>query len=57
MKTSSTFKMSKSIKRALSLFPFKNSHDRGTYKKLMIESQLHSLVTPKLSKSAESDPA
>lgn len=42
MKPTSNFKMSKTVKRMLSLFPFKSNESRTHFKKHMILSQLTS---------------
>lgn len=54
MKTNSTFKMAKQTKIMLALTKFKNSEAKTNFRKLMIESQLHSSVSIKPLK-ADSD--
>lgn len=39
MKTDKNFKISKETKRMMALFKFKDQHDRGSFKKSMIEAQ------------------
>lgn len=51
MKTNSSFKLSKAIKRRLSLFKFKNTQEKNTYKKLMIQAQLFENISTKTSKN------
>jgi hypothetical protein len=55
MRTSSTFKMSKSTKRMLALGTFKSKALENVFKTAMIQSQLYSSVTPRTSKSNDSD--
>lgn len=43
MKTSSSFKLDKSIKRTLSTFS--DSHKRGEFKRLMIQAQVNEETT------------
>jgi len=47
MKPNNNFKLAKQTKRCLSLFTFKSKDAKSTYKKLMIEAQMYSLVAPK----------
>lgn len=40
MKTSGTFKINKQTKRYMALGKFKDEHDRGHFKRMMIEAQV-----------------
>lgn len=59
MKPSSTFKMSKTTKRMLSLFDFKDVHEKNSFKREMIFSQLYSEAASRSNakNSKESDQA
>jgi hypothetical protein len=39
MKTDKNFKLNKETKRMMALFKFKDAHDRGAFKKSMVEAQ------------------
>jgi len=51
MKTNSSFKLSKEIKRRLSLFKFKNTQEKNMYKKLMIQAQLFENIPTRTEKN------
>lgn len=40
MKADKNFRLSKTSKRMLALMQFKNEHDRGAFKRLMIDAEL-----------------
>ena len=40
MKADKNFRLSKTSKRMLALMHFKNEHDRGAFKRLMIDAEL-----------------
>lgn len=40
MKTDKNFRLSKTSKRMLALMQFKDEHDRGAFKRLMIEAEV-----------------
>ena len=40
MKADKNFRLSKTSKRMLALMPFKDEHERGSFKRLMIEAEL-----------------
>ena len=48
------FKLSKSSKRMLALFRFKDSHDRGAFKRQMIEAEVTS-IRAKFAKTKEKE--
>ncbi len=57
MKSGSTYKMSKQTKTGLALHKFKDAHDRGAWKRAMIQAELSALVQPKREKSRREAPA
>ena len=50
-KPTSTYKMSKQTKTGLALHKFRNAHDRGAWKRAMIEAELSAAHQPKREKS------
>ena len=42
MKFTSTYKMSKALKTHLALAKFKDAHQKGAWKRAMIEAEIHS---------------
>jgi len=57
MKPTSTFKMRAQTKRFLALSKFKDAHDRGAFKRMMIDAQLaaEAAARAKLDKSQKDD--
>ena len=51
MKPTATFKLSKTTKTMLALGKFKDEHDRGAWKRAMIDAQLSAAYQPKKEKS------
>ena len=41
MKSTSTYKMSKPLKTSLALSKFKDAHQKGAWKKAMINAEIH----------------
>ncbi len=50
LKPTSTYKMSKQLKTALALHKFKDTHDRGEWKRIMIQAELASALQPRKEK-------
>jgi uncharacterized protein YciI len=57
MKPTSSFKMANASKRLIALGKFKDSHDRGQFKRMMIDAQLAAEAAKhaKLDKSARDE--
>lgn len=51
LKPTATYKMSKATKTALALFKFKDEHERGAWKRAMIDAELSALIKPKPEKN------
>lgn len=54
MKTDKNFRLSKTSKRMLALMQFKDEHDRGAFKRLMIEAEV-AQARAKLAKMKEKE--
>lgn len=50
LKPTSTYKMSKATKTGLALHKFKDEHNRGAWKRAMIQAELAEKLQPKVSK-------
>jgi hypothetical protein len=55
MKATASYKMSKQTKAGLALHKFKNEHERGAWRRAMIQAELFSAVQPKREKSNKRD--
>lgn len=55
MKTDKNFKISKQTKRMMALFKFKDQHDRGAFRKSMVEAQAASEKIDRENKKGKSD--
>jgi hypothetical protein len=49
--------MSKPVKTSLALHKFKNEHDRGAWKRSMIQAELAAAIQPKREKNRRETPA
>ena len=47
LKPTSTYKMSKQTKTGLALSKFKDAHQRGAWKRAMIDAELQAKIQPK----------
>ena len=47
LKPTASYKMSKTTKTALALFKFKDAHERGAWKRAMIDAELSAAIRPK----------
>jgi len=50
MKPGKTFKLSKTVKRMISLMKGASSEQRNQYKRMMIDAELSAAVVPRISK-------
>ncbi len=57
MKATASYKMSKQTKAGLALHKFKNEHERGAWRRAMIQAELFSAVQPKREKRERKDSA
>jgi len=55
MKTDKNFKISIETKRMMALFKFKDQHDRGAFRKSMVEAQAASEKMDRENKKGKSD--
>jgi len=46
MKTTASFRLTKYAKRLIALLPSKDAHERGAFKRMMIDAQLAASVRP-----------
>ena len=51
LKPTASYKMSKSTKTALATFKFKDAHERGAWKRAMIDAELSAEIKPKTEKN------
>ncbi len=52
-KPTSNYKMSKSLKTALALHKFRDEHDRGRWKRAMIDAEIEASKKVKIEKSKD----
>lgn len=57
MKATASYKMSKQTKTGLALHKFKTNHERGEWKRAMIQAELFAAVQPKREKRERKDSA
>jgi len=50
MKTNASFRLTKYAKRLIALLPSKDAHERGAFKRMMIEAQLAASIRPAVNK-------
>jgi hypothetical protein len=55
LKPTATYKMSKQTKTGLALHKFQDSHQRGGWKRAMIEAELSALIKPKAEKGRKKE--
>jgi|688.fasta_scaffold459678_1 hypothetical protein len=46
MKTTASFRLSKYAKRLIALLPSRNEHERGAFKRMMIEAEVAASIRP-----------
>jgi competence transcription factor ComK len=57
LKPGPNYRMSKPVKTSLSLHSFKNAHERGAWKRAMIQAELSAAIQPKREKNRKESPA
>jgi hypothetical protein len=55
LKPTANYKMSKAVKTGLALHKFKDAHQRGAWKRAMIEAELAAAIKPKADKGRKKD--
>jgi hypothetical protein len=53
LKSTATFKLKKTTKTMLALGKFRDAHDRGQWKRAMIDAQLNAQHQPKIAKGRD----
>jgi len=56
LRQTATYKMSKSLKTSLALSRFQDPHQKGAWKRAMIQAELAALIVPKTVKSDRGAP-